>query len=158
MGFAFISAPATVNIVNCRRSILYGTWLLPTAYVVPGKVMFSVCPHLGGYHGQVRWGGYPTLGTPHQTWPGVYPGGGVPHLGYPPSDLAGGYPWQRVPHLGYSPVRPGWGGYPAGGIPEYLICHGRYVFCVHAGGLSCYLLSLEIRCLSHFLRLNFGGL
>ena len=64
----------------------------------------SVCPHLGGYPGQVQTGGggypsqvqaggtparsrqgvpqpgpaggYPTLGTPHQTWPGGYPTSG----------------------------------------------------------------------------------
>ena len=65
--------------------------------------------HLGGGY---PMGGYPTLGTPHQTRPGV------PQLGwgYPPwvpllSDLAGGTPPQ-VP-----PIRPGWGGYPTLGTP-----------------------------------------
>ena len=72
----------------------------------------------GGYPGQVQLGGglapargeypllggYPTLGTPCQTWLGGTPpqvppcqtwGGtqmGGPHLRYPPSDLARGYP------------------------------------------------------------------
>ena len=36
----------------------------------------------GGYPA----GGYPTLATPHQIWPGGYP------IGYPPSDLARGVP------------------------------------------------------------------
>ena len=39
--------------------------------------------------------GYPTSGTPCQTWPGGYPMG-VPHLRYPLSDLAG----VRVPNQG----------------------------------------------------------
>ena len=50
--------------------------------------------------------GYPTSGTPHQTWPGVpLPGGyrGYPTSGtpLPPSDLAGGYPaGGGAPHFG----------------------------------------------------------
>ena len=74
-----------------------------------------------------RGWGYPTSGTPHQTWLG---GGGYPDGGIPP--------W--IP-----PVKPGQGGTPMGGYPtsdnrwEYLIRHGRYASCVHAGGLSCFL-------------------
>ena len=48
-----------------------------------------VPPVRPGWDGTPYWpwpGGYPILGTPHQTWPGV------PHLWYPPSALAGGYP------------------------------------------------------------------
>ena len=85
----------------------------------------SVCPHLGGggtparsrqreYPSQVQvegtpTGGYPTSGTPHQTWPGGTRPGGYPTSGTPPvrpgqgGTLTGGTPPQ-VP-----PVRPGWG-------------------------------------------------
>ena len=85
--------------------------LLPTAYVVRGKVMFSVCSHLGGggvpepgpaggggYLSQVQLGDTPTGGTPPQVPPPpIRPGWGVPQSGVPPpwvppSDLAGGYP------------------------------------------------------------------
>ena len=103
--------------------------LLPTAYVVRGKVMFlhaSVCLSTprgwvpwpgpgrgvpqpgpaGGYPSQVQGypdGGYPTSGTPRQTWLGGTP----PHV--PPCQTWLGVPWWGVPHLGYPPVRPGWG-------------------------------------------------
>ena len=118
--------------------------------------MFSVCSHLGGGGTPARSdGGYP----PRQTW--GYPSGG-PHLSYPP-----GRTWWGVPDGGTPPwvplIRPGCGvpdrGYPTSGTPhqtwaggypnqggyptsyriqmEYLICHGRYTSCVHAGGLSC---------------------
>ena len=81
-------------------------YLLPSAYVVGGKVMFSVCSHLGG--------AVPDRGVAQ---PGPM---GVPHLRNPPrSDLAGGYPSGRypdqgVPHLRQPPIRPGWG-VPSGG-------------------------------------------
>ena len=88
--------------------------LLPTAYVVRRegyvltRVCPSVCPHPGGYPGQVQPAeGYPTLGTPHRTWPG---GGFTPTGG----TLTGGTPPQ-----------------------QYLIRRGRYASCIHAGGLSC---------------------
>ena len=74
---------------------------LPTASEGWGKVMFSVCPHLG-------W--VSRVPPP----PPIRSGWGYPpsdlergNLGYPPSDLDGGYP-------GYPHVRPGWGGYPDG--------------------------------------------
>ena len=92
----------------------------------------SVCPHLGGYPDQVQagggyparssWrgypcqGGYPTLGTPHQTWLGGIP----PRV--PPSDLARGVPLPGGTHLRYSPLDLARGvpllmGTPTGGFP-----------------------------------------
>ena len=128
---------------------------LPTAYVVRGKVMFSVCSHLEGgvpqpgpmrgvpllpgLTGGTPARGYPTSGTPHQTWLGV-PRWGIPHLRYPPSQTwLGGTPhWvppksdlarvpqQGVPNGGTPPqVHPPpphqtWpGGYPDGGTPPH---------------------------------------
>ena len=142
---------------------------LPTAYVVRGKVMFwhvsvhpsihpSFClstggggvpepgPASGGTPARssqggtpTGGGGYPTLGTTHQTWPGGYPtlgvtgvsepgpasrgvpepgpaGGylcwGVPHLGYPLSDPSRGYPCWGYPTLGPPPLSDLAGGYP----------------------------------------------
>ena len=92
------------------------------------RVCPSVCPHLGGYPGQVQTGvpqpglmggtpagGVPHLGYPCQTWLGVPLL--VGHLGYPWSDLtgggtpAGGTPARGVHHLGYPPSD------LAGGIP-----------------------------------------
>ena len=67
-------------------------------------------------------GGYPTLGTTRQTWPGGCSLlGGYPTLGTPLSDLARGVP----PAWGYAPIRPSQGGTPvgyplldlAGGVP-----------------------------------------
>ena len=100
-----------------------------------------------GYSG---WGGTLAGGVP---WPGGYPGrggtppGGVPGQGgYPgwrgtlarEGTLAGGVPWPG----GY----PGQGGTQLGQHREYLLHSGRYVSCVHAGGLSCFNLNcvLEI--------------
>ena len=89
--------------------------------------------------------GYPTSGTPHQTWLGypfwgvphigspirpgwgvphlryphpITPGWGVPHLGYPPSDLVGGYPCWGYRTLGTS-LRPVQGvALPREGVPQ----------------------------------------
>ena len=108
--------------------------LLPTAYVVRGKVMFwhvSVCRSFclstpgGGYLCQVQLGGYPdggypTLSTPCQTWWG-YPDWGVPHLGYPPIC----WTWQEVPQWGVphlrNPPHWTWPGIPQlGGTPPWV--------------------------------------
>ena len=95
-----------------------------------GKVMFSVCPHLGGgggvpishnalqhfpeCHGAATGGG----GYPARSSQGGYPAGGVPCQG---GTLLGGssqvrYPPSQVQPGGY-PARGGTlpGGYPAGG-------------------------------------------
>ena len=101
---------------------------LPPASEVWGKVMFSVCSHLGGVpishnalqhypecHGAA--GGVPWQGV---TLPGGYPGGGYP---------GGGYPGRGLPCRG---------GTQLGQHREYLLHGGRYASCVHAGGLSCY--------------------
>ena len=86
--------------------------LLPTAYVVRGKIMFwhvsvhpSVCPHLvgGGYPSQVQAGG-------------GYLDGGNPTPGTPLSDFGGGTP-PRVPP---SPHRTWPGGTPTGGWLPHL--------------------------------------
>ena len=93
-----------------------------------GKVMFSVCPHLGGYPypimlcnisqnamGQtLGWGGGGTL---------VRSSGGVPCWGVPWSGPAGGVPCWGVPCCGGTLVRVQPGGYPGqvqvqpGGVP-----------------------------------------
>ena len=67
-------------------------------------------------------------GTP---WPGL-DGGGVPRV--PPGQVWMGYPLSQV-----------WMGYPPPTQDsKHLIRGGRYASCVHAGGLSCYYLGLEI--------------
>ena len=100
--------------------------------------------------------GQPPGGVPCQ----VQPGGGVPCWGVPlwRGTLAGGYPTggypgQVPPWPGQDGVVPCQGGtqvrYPPsqvrmrGGTQlgqhrEYLLHGGRYASCVHAGGLSCY--------------------
>ena len=124
------------------------------------EVIFSLCLSVhthGGYQVQPGGGGYPisgqrgypnpTLdrsrqGVPWGTPPardGVPPcldldrGGGTParsRWGYPPDQV------QTRGTLGYPPARRG---YPlsTGQQMESLIGRGRYVSCVHAGGLSC---------------------
>ena len=119
-----------------------------------GKVMFSVCPHLGGVpishnalqhfpecHGAAGGG----------TLPGPAGGGTLPG-GVP---CWGGYPAGEVPCRGGTHVR-----YPPGRIPppsqagggtqlgkhrEYLLHGGRYASCVHAGGLSCFVKTFHQR-------------
>ena len=138
--------------------------LLPTAYVVRGKVMFwPMSVHGGGYPTWPGGGGVPQPGPAggYPTWPGATPGqvqmGGTPARsdrgvpqpggggtpGYPPAVVPQGTPQQWYP------------GYPPGGVPpargvppstgqqmEYLIRRSRYASCVHAGGLSCYKVNL----------------
>ena len=123
----------------CRR-----TFLLPTAYVVWGKVMFwhvsvhrsSIClstPREGGtparsrrgYPCQVQLGGTPT-GVPqpggggYPNWGRGYPNRGYPTSGIPPSDVAGEVPqWgtpPRVPPLTW-PGSTLTRGYPTSGTP-----------------------------------------
>ena len=154
------------------RQATFPARLLPTAYVVRGKVMFwhvSVHPSIclstprrvpqpgpvGGYTSQVQLGGTPAGGTPPCIPLPVRPDRGVPHLGYPPVRPGWeGVPWWGyptlgtphqtwlgvpqwgVPHLRYTPIRPGWGvpqwgltqlgvGYPTSGTPHQT-CMGRY--------------------------------
>ena len=91
----------------------------------------------GGYPDQVQMGG-----TPARFRQGDTPGGGTlkdNQVGEPPTldgvPLAG---------MGYPPA--GIGHPPSTGQQmEYLICHGQYASCIHAGGLSCFLtFSLQI--------------
>ena len=123
--------------------------LLPTVHVVQGKVMFwhvsvhkSVCPHLGGYPGQVQTGatppwvppirpgggvllskGKPTSGIPHQTWLGVplleggTLAGGYPTLGTPCQTWPGEYPYQGGTPPQDPPGRTWPEGTPARGTP-----------------------------------------
>ena len=78
------------------------------------------------------------------TLAGGYPGGGGTLVG---GTLAGGYPGRGVPWQGYpgqvppNRVRMG-GGTQLGQHREYLLHGGRYASCVHAGGLSCFVLVL----------------
>ena len=141
-----------------------GFSLLPPASEGWGKVIFSVCSHLGG-------GGVPHLRSGVGRYP-ISGGGGVPHL----RSEVGGYPGQvwmvgrgyPIPGLGWGVPQPGLDGgyppsYPVMGYPpdlrwgtpqpemgypwhtppptdqhsEHLPRGGRYAFCVHSGGLSC---------------------
>ena len=98
--------------------------------------IFSLCvsPHGGGYPIQLT-GGYPIPGPGRGGTPSRSRQGGVPH----PRSRWGGT--SGTPQQGYPPiqVRSQDGGYPL--LEQhsvYLLHHGRYVSCVHAGGLSCF--------------------
>ena len=117
--------------------------LLPPASEGWGKVMFSVCSHLGGYpypimlcnitqNAMGQPGGYPARSSrggtlPGGTLAGGYPGGGVtwpggyPGWGYPGQGgtLAGGYPGWGVPWPGGVPSQDNIGStcYMAGSMP-----------------------------------------
>ena len=123
----------------------------------PGGLPGSGTPP-GGYLAQV-----PPGGVPRPPWGGTwvrYPPGGVPGSGTPggvPGTPPGGYPGQvppwggtRTPPGGYQTppggtrVRyPPGGGSRVGQQKEYSLHGGRYASCVHAGGLSCSLFSLN---------------
>ena len=121
-GFIFVTQSSNTGTIFGTKHLNMTNELtfLPPASEGWGKVMFSVCSHLGG--------GYPSL----QHYPECH---GAARGGYPVrSSRGGGYPGQ--------------GGYPAGGTlagggtqlgqhREYLLHGGRYASCVHAGGLSC---------------------
>ena len=79
---------------------------------------------------QVQPGG----GVPCQVQLGGYPGRGGTLAGVG-GTLAGGVPWQGG-------TLPG-GGTQVGQQKEYSLHGGRYASCVHAGGLSCYILPSE---------------
>ena len=106
------------------------------------SIHLSVCPHLGGYPGQVQpggvpqpggippwippirpgrggisWWGYPTSGTPHQTWLGGYPTSGPPCWTWLGGSLTRGYPTSGSPHQTW-PVGTPTGGYPTSGSPH----------------------------------------
>ena len=102
-----------------------------------GKVMFSVCSHLGG--------GVPISHNALQHFPechGADTGGGGTLPG--PAGGVGGFPagggtlpgGTLVRYPPPSQVRTG-GGTQVGQQKEYSIHGGRYASCVHAGGLSC---------------------
>ena len=105
---------------------------------VPVRQWFCLSTPGGGYpsHGGVplpgpAMGGYPTSGTPRQTWPRVphlrYPPQldlvgstlmGYPTLGTPQLDLAEGYPTSGNPPPSWTwPWGVPWQGYPDGGYP-----------------------------------------
>ena len=107
--------------------------LLPPAYVVRGKVLFSqvsVCPHL---RGSIYLPGrgvptFPGLDGEVPTFPGGGRGGYLPSQvwtgGYPPSQVGGYLPWWGGTYLGRGGYLPWWGvptlagGYlPRVGIP-----------------------------------------
>ena len=91
LSHSIFQVKSNCNIVN--RLWFQSFRYLPTAYVVRRegyvltRVCLSVCPHLGGYPGQVQTGGYPSQvqlgGTPCRGYPTLDPPwqGGVPHLG-----------------------------------------------------------------------------
>ena len=91
-------------------------WVITARIRRMGKVMFSVCPHLGGYP-------YPImLCNISQNAMGQTPGGAPcqvqPEGGYP-ARSSGGWSTLPGPARGY-PARSSWGGTlpgPAGGVP-----------------------------------------
>ena len=94
---------------------------------------------LGGVPCQVQPGGVPCqvqLGGP---WPGGYPARsswGEPWPGGTLPGPAGGVPWPGR----YS----GRGGTQLGQHREYLLHSGQYASCVHAGGLSCIIITIRL--------------
>ena len=120
---------------------------------VPGS---GTPPGEGGTQVQVPPpGGVPGSGTP--------PGRGVPRSGYPPGGTRVRYPPGGVPGSGTPPGVPRSGYPPRGGYltrvgqqKEYSLHGGRYASCVHAGGLSCVLLSLFNLQLFSINKLRFG--
>ena len=100
------------------------------------KVGVPCCGYLplARSRGDTLLGGPTTLPPARSSW--GYPAGGY----LPPSqvqvgDTLPGVPTTWVP----TPLsRYRWEVPQLGHQKEYLICHGRYASCVHAGGLSCY--------------------
>ena len=96
-----------------------------------GKLMFSVCSQGGG-------GTYPKDSYPPPRYPRSRSGQGVPQGTYPVQVRMGGggtpryQPLLRYLHPPPSPR--------IGQHMEYLIRCGRCASCVHAGGLSCFLI------------------
>ena len=105
----FSSAMLPLDLLNgdiCNK--ISGCWFLPPASEGWGKVMFSVCSHLGGVpishnalqhfpecHGAAGGGTLPGPAGGGYPGQGGYPGGGVPWRGvpWPGGTLAGGVPW-----------------------------------------------------------------
>ena len=94
----------------------------------PARSRWGGIPQPGSGRGYP--GGYPTSGTPHQTWlgvtppqvPPIRPGWGVPRWGYPilgPPIRPGWvpHPTRGVPHPGYPHPRQTRGDTPVGGTP-----------------------------------------
>ena len=126
--------------LNLRRKDFEDLAFLPTAYVVRGKVMFSVCPHLGGGGGRglpepgpARERGGVTRARSSQGTGGLPepgPAGGVPEPG--PAGGGGGGGTQTggtrakssrggVPEPGPAGEGvPQMGGTPTGGTPPWV--------------------------------------
>ena len=88
-------------------------------------ISHNALQHYPEFHGADTWGGgYPA----RSRWGGPW----VPPSRVPPQAMSG---W------GYPPPRPGQegGGTQLGQQKEYSLHSGRYASCVHAGGLSCYI-------------------
>ena len=103
------------------------TWGVPISH--------NALQHYPEFHGADTWGGTRPGLARGGTLPGV-PCQGVPCWGYP----ARGVPCWGVPCWGY----PAWGDTLPGGTQlgqqkKYSLHGGQYASCVHAGGLSCYL-------------------
>ena len=110
-------------------------WIVVTACIRRmGKVMFSVCPHLGGYTypimlcnitqtprgvpGQVQPEGVPCQGVPCEG--GTLPGGtllGGTQIGYPLCQVRMGVPWRRLYPGRVPPGQVRMGGTLPGGYP-----------------------------------------
>ena len=101
--------------------------------------------------------GHTPGGVPCQVRKGGTQVGYPPSAGYPPPQARMGGTQVRYLPLGGYPPGPGWGvgtqvGYPPGsgrggtqvGQPEYSLQGGHYASCVHAGGLSCYKMKLNV--------------
>ena len=102
------------------------------------KVMFSVCPHLGGVSGQrsIQLGGCQVKGQSSRGGSGqrsIQLGGQVK------GQSSQGVRSKVNPARG-DQVQPAGGGgqvQPVGGGQHLALSCGRYASCVHAGGLSC---------------------
>ena len=96
-----------------------------------GKVIISVCL-------SVHTPGVSTLPVGYLPWPG-----GIPTL-----TGGGGYlPWTGGTYLGWGgvPTLARGEGYPPWQHRKYLLHGGRYASCVHAGGLSCSYMWIDLR-------------
>ena len=153
-------APIAIRKFNlCVYQIMIKWGFLPSASEGWGKIIISVClfvdtrgvhqdgvprPDLGWGPPKARSGeqGTPGQRTPCSGMDYPQPGqdGGYPRMGYPQSwdgvppshSKTGATPGWGTPHPGMRSPPP-----PIGQEKEYLLCGGRYVSRVHAGGRSC---------------------
>ena len=114
-------------------------WLPPRGYLDPP----GGYPGLATPSGGVFRSGTPPGGTQVRYPPWGYPDPprGVPRSRYPPEGYSGPVPPRGGTQVWYPDSPPG-GGTQVGQQKEYSLHGGRYASCVHAGGLSCFILIL----------------